>query len=106
MNLHSEPTILIKGAYHKHLPLVQLPIHVKVLYFAQVADAVGSRQELYSFPKSASLAQLLSRVSSAHSSIQKVRPMMKMAVNGDIAGPSRMLSNGDTVAFFSPITGG
>jgi molybdopterin synthase sulfur carrier subunit len=85
----------------------ELPIRVKVFYFAQFSDAAGTREESYTLPDgSVSVADLLSRVSSAHEGMEKLERMMKIAVNKEIAEPSSRLRDGDSVALFPPIAGG
>jgi molybdopterin synthase sulfur carrier subunit len=77
-----------------------------VLYFAQVGDAAGTRAESHMLPEGASVAVLLSKVSESHERIDKLRRIIKTAVNEEMAGPNRVLKDGDTVALFPPITGG
>lgn len=86
--------------------MIQSPIRIKVLYFTQIADAAGTREESYSLPSNASVAELLGRISTAHKKIEKTKPMMEIAVNEDMAKPDQVLKDGDTVALFSPISGG
>jgi sulfur-carrier protein len=86
--------------------VIELSIRVKVLYFAQVGDAAGTRAESQTLPEGASVAVLLNRVSQAHEKIDKMRRIVKTAVNEEMAGPDRVLRDGDTVALFPPITGG
>ena len=84
-----------------------MPIRVTVFYFALIADAVGTREESYTLPDgTVSVADLLSRVSSAHKGMDKYRRMMKIAVNKELTDPSCVLRDGDKVALFPPIAGG
>lgn len=86
--------------------MIELPIRVKVLYFAQVGDAAGTRAESAVLPDGASVAVLLSKVSQSHEKVEKMRRILKAAVNEEIAAPDHVLRDGDTVAVFPPITGG
>ena len=83
-----------------------MPIRVRVVYFAQFSDAAGTREESYELPESTSVAELVSRVSSAHERVERIRQMMNIAVNKMIVGPGSTLQDGDVVALFPPITGG
>lgn len=83
-----------------------MSIRVRVLYFAQVGDAAGTRSESHELPEGASVADLLSRVSQSHEKIEKMKRIIKAAVNEEMAAPDQVLRDGDTVALFPPITGG
>ena len=86
--------------------MVQVTIRVKVLYFAEVRDAAGTYEESYTLLDGATVAELLSRISSSHQKIGKIRRMIKAAVNEDMAEPDHPLQDRDTVALFPPIAGG
>jgi len=83
-----------------------LSMSVRVLFFAQVSDATGIREESYVLPDGASVAELLRLITSKYEKIEKTRVMMKIAVNRLMAEQSHVLRDGDVVALFPPISGG
>ena len=83
-----------------------MAITVKVLYFAQVGDAAGTRAESLVLPDGASVAVLLNKVSQSHEKVERMRRIIRAAVNEETSELGRVLEDGDTVALFPPITGG
>jgi len=87
--------------------MAEMPIRVKVSYYARFSDAAGTREESYTLADgSVSVADLLRVIISAHEGIEKLRKMMRIAVNKEVAEPSRRLRDGDSVALFPPLSGG
>jgi molybdopterin converting factor subunit 1 len=83
-----------------------LPIRVKLVYFGQARDAAGVREEEFTLPDGASAELLLERSSAKHDKIDKIRGMMKVAVNEELAEKGQKLHEGDTVALLPPVAGG
>lgn len=83
-----------------------MPIHVKLIYFGQARDAAGTREEDYTLPDGATVDLLLRRSSESHERIEKIRSMMKIAVNEELVQRGEQLKDGDTVALLPPVAGG
>jgi molybdopterin converting factor subunit 1 len=83
-----------------------MPIHVKVLYFGQARDASGKGEEEFILPDRSSVNVLLRESSAAHSRIEAMKRSIQIAVNEEIADPSRLLQDGDVVALLPPVAGG
>jgi molybdopterin converting factor subunit 1 len=83
-----------------------LPIHVKLVYYGQARDAAGTREEDFTLPERASVNLLLDKSLKAHGKLEKIRGIMKVAVNEELAEKSQVLRDGDTVALLPPVAGG
>ncbi len=83
-----------------------MSIHIRVLYFGQARDAAGKGEEEYSLPDRSSVDVLVQRSSSAHPKIEKMREIMQVAVNEELAKPGQLLRDGDVVALLPPVAGG
>jgi molybdopterin synthase sulfur carrier subunit len=83
---------------------------VTVLYFARLREALGRDSERLALPPSAQTVDRLrqhlrSRGGVWETELASNRPV-RVAVNQDIAVGDMVLSDGDEVAFFPPVTGG
>lgn len=81
---------------------------VTIRYFASIREALGTGSE--SLQTSATTVgalreQLMSR-SDAAAQVLAAAKAVRMALNQDICDADAVLSNGDEVAFFPPVTGG
>ena len=83
-----------------------MPIRVKLFYFGQARDAAGTREEEFTLPDKASVDVLLSKASEAHEKIDKIREILKIAVNEELVERGKILRDGDTVALLPPVAGG
>lgn len=83
-----------------------MAIHVKLIYFGQARDAAGTREEDYTLPDSATVDLLLSKSSQSHEKIDRIRNMIKIAVNEELVQRGQPLHDGDTVALLPPVAGG
>jgi molybdopterin synthase sulfur carrier subunit len=81
-------------------------IKVRVLYFAQVREATGIREENVFLEKQSTLANLVSKIEENHPSIRRVKDNILLAVNCNIAGKNLSLQEGDQIAVFPPVSGG
>ncbi len=81
-----------------------------VLYFAWLRERVGVSEETLTPPPEvrtvAELAVWLAGLDERHAAAFKDRKTVRCAVNQEFADPSTVLSPGDEVAFFPPVTGG
>lgn len=83
---------------------------VTIRYFASIREALGTGSESLQTPATtvgALREQLMSR-SDAAAQVLAASKAVRMALNQDIcdADADAVLSNGDEVAFFPPVTGG
>lgn len=81
-----------------------------ILYFAWLRERTGVSQENVALPSGVrtvgELVTWLADRSPGHASAFANRRTVRCAVNQDFAEPSTVLSPGDEVAFFPPVTGG
>lgn len=83
---------------------------VKVLFFANLRERLGTGVEVVDLPDSAStvagLRMHLMRRGGAWNDALADMKVVRVAVNHDMAAANAPLNPGDEVAFFPPVTGG
>lgn len=83
---------------------------VKVLFFANLREQLGTGVEEVDLPDSAStvagLRMQLMRRGGAWQDVLADMKVVRVAVNQDMAAANAPLNPGDEVAFFPPVTGG
>jgi molybdopterin synthase sulfur carrier subunit len=78
-------------------------MNVTVRYFANMRDQMGRAEEVVSIEgDSVTVGDLWGKVSTQ----QALPSNILIAVNMEYTDSSRVLKNGDEVAFFPPVTGG
>ena len=78
-------------------------MNIKVRYFANMRDQMGRAEETVTIDgDAATVEELWGKVSSK----QALPKNILIAVNMEYTDSSRVLKNGDEVAFFPPVTGG
>lgn len=84
-------------------------MNVRILYFASLREALGCAEETLALPGDvttvAALRAYLVGRGAAWAPLAAM-PNLRAAVNQRMAGPEAVLSGGDEVAFFPPVTGG
>ena len=83
---------------------------IKVLWFANLREQIGTNIELIDLPDSASTVaglrlHLMKRGGAWQSALADMK-VVRVAVNQDMAAAGAPLNHGDEVAFFPPVTGG
>ena len=83
---------------------------VKVLFFANLREQLGTGVELVDLLDSAStvagLRMHLMRRGGAWNEVLADMKVVRVAVNQDMAAANAPLNHGDEIAFFPPVTGG
>ena len=83
---------------------------VKVMFFANLRERLGTGAEVVEIPDSAStvagLRLHLIRRGGAWEEVLGDMKVVRVAVNQDMAAANAPLNPGDEVAFFPPVTGG
>jgi molybdopterin synthase sulfur carrier subunit len=85
-------------------------LKVKVLWFANLREKVGTQAEVVEIPDSASTVaglrlHLMKRGGAWQEALSDMK-VVRVAVNQDMAAATAPLNPGDEVAFFPPVTGG
>ena len=83
---------------------------VKVLWFANLREQIGTNVEVIDLPDSASTVaglrlHLMKRGGAWQSALSDMK-VVRVAGNQDMAAAGAPLNPGDEVAFFPPVTGG
>ncbi len=81
-------------------------MRVDLLLFASLVDVVGARRLRLELPDGATVGDLLARLESEYSVIEKYRPTLLTAVNQEYVESEHLLVDGDEVAIFPPVSGG
>jgi molybdopterin synthase sulfur carrier subunit len=85
-------------------------LKVKILYFASVREKIGKEAEEIDLPAGvATVAALRSYLRARGGSYEHAfseKALLRSAINQDMVQPAAVVSAGDEVAFFPPVTGG
>jgi molybdopterin synthase sulfur carrier subunit len=80
-------------------------MRVRVLYFASFRELLGVGNEDLQIPSGSTVGAVLERIKKVHSELTETEKML-VAVNGSFVESGLLLSDGDVVAFFPPVSGG
>ncbi|MEW6293241.1 MAG: molybdopterin converting factor subunit 1 [Pseudomonadota bacterium] len=79
---------------------------LKILYFANLREAIGSGAEDIELPAGvATVGELRSALGARHAALLTAKNL-RCAVNQKMCGMEAPVADGDEVAFFPPVTGG
>lgn len=81
-------------------------MQVKVLFFGQLKDVVGTAEDQVELPAGASVGDLVTHYQQRFPRWEEFRPSIAVAVNQEYADSSVGLQPGDEVAFLPPVSGG
>lgn len=84
-------------------------MNIKVLYFAALREALGTSGETVALPAGCGTLSAVRAFIAARGGDWETLAQMKnlrAAINQRMADPASVVSDGDEVAFFPPVTGG
>ena len=81
-------------------------IRVKMIYFAQVREAAGTKGEEFSLDKQSTVKTALSKAFEEHPKLRPLEKAIKVALNEEITQEDAPLQEGDRVALLPPVVGG
>lgn len=79
---------------------------IQVLYFAQVAELTKKRQESWPLRQATSVHGWLETLIQAYPNLSPIKTRLKIAINQYHVEHDAIISPGDEVAVFEPVTGG
>lgn len=81
-------------------------MHINVLYFASLREAIGCSNESLDLPEGAkTLADVREVLGQRHPALLSAKNL-RAAINQKMAQGDSPVAEGDEVAFFPPVTGG
>ena len=81
-------------------------IAIVVLYFADIADAIGVRQDSIELPAGVTCADALDALAGRHDVIRERRAVIACAIGNTFATSDTVLKDGDELALIPPVSGG
>lgn len=78
---------------------------INVLYFASLADEANCQQETVTVQQSTSLTELYDQLCQKHR-FSRPQSELRVAINDYFAKWTDAISDGDSVAFITPVAGG
>jgi MoaE-MoaD fusion protein len=81
-------------------------VTIRVLFFGQLKDATGAREQSVTMEEGVTVGSLFDRFAESHPALVRMRASILMAVNQEFADGARELRDGDEVAFLPPVSGG
>lgn len=81
---------------------------IKVLFFARLREVLGTHQIALSLDQTISLGDLRARIIEQYPAWESelCKKNLLMAINQELSQLENIVSPGDEVAFFPPVTGG
>jgi sulfur-carrier protein len=79
---------------------------IRVLFFASLADIVGTREVHLDAGGFADVDSIYNRFVRDFPALESFRASALFALNSEFARPSSPVRDGDEVAFFPPVSGG
>jgi molybdopterin converting factor subunit 1 len=78
----------------------------KVLFFAKLRDKMGIKEIEIPLAQAMPLAQFEGMIAALYPQFNELPQPVLVAINQAFADPTQLVSSGDEVAFFPPVTGG
>ena len=92
--------------WQRPLNLPRSRVRINVLFFASLADIVGSRKLVLNVADDVALGEVLEQLELNYPGLKDYRSLLLMAVNEEYAERSHSLRDGDEIAIFPPVSGG
>jgi molybdopterin converting factor subunit 1 len=81
-------------------------MNIRVLLFAGLREAAGSREVCVALPDGASVADLRERLALDYPALARLLANAAVAINEEYADATATLNSGDVAAFIPPVSGG
>ena len=81
-------------------------MRINVLFFASLADVVGSRKLTLDVGDDVVLGEILEQLESSYPGLKDYRSLLLTAVNEEYADRTHRVKDGDELAIFPPVSGG
>ncbi|MDE2419848.1 MAG: molybdopterin converting factor subunit 1 [Gammaproteobacteria bacterium] len=79
---------------------------VKVLFFAKLREKMGISEVNFTLNQSITLNEFQTLFATEYPLFSDLPQPIVVAINQEFAQPDQLVSSGDEVAFFPPVTGG
>lgn len=79
---------------------------IRVRVFASVREILGRPEITLEVPEGATAGSILDRLSADYPRLQRLAPVLRLAVNREYAESGRVLAAGDEIALLPPVSGG
>lgn len=79
---------------------------IKVLFFASLAEAAGTRELILEPASLTDLKSVFEKCAKERPLLESHRASVLFALNSEFARPDAPVKDGDEVAFFPPVSGG
>ena len=81
-------------------------VQVKLLFFATLKDIVGRRELEIDVPSGATINDLWEHLESRYPTLSRYRSIVLTSLNEEYVDRKAVISDGDEVALFPPVSGG
>lgn len=81
-------------------------MRIRLLAFASAGDALGAGELDLDLPAGSRVEDLRARLDREHPALAPLWPRLAIAVDGQLAGPGDLLSEGSEIALLPPVSGG
>jgi molybdopterin synthase catalytic subunit len=81
-------------------------VTIRVRVFASVREILGRPEISLEVPEGATAGSVLDRLSADYPRLQRLAPVLRLAVNREYAESGRVLAAGDEIALLPPVSGG
>ena len=79
---------------------------MRVLYFAQIAEVAGCREEIWDEPRSLTASEVWEKLTDRHPGLQAWKARCRLAVNQHFLSPGEIILPHSEVAVLPPVSGG
>jgi molybdopterin synthase catalytic subunit len=88
----------------KGYDMTMTKVHVR--YFAVVRERLGREEEVVELAPGVTVGAALDELARRHDAVRALRGVLRVAVNQEMCGADRVLSDGDELALIPPVAGG